>query len=165
MVGKRSGLDDETVEMLGKEMEKGIGFGAELIIAMMAGAIFAIIGAILKIAGLNNIIIFCLIIIFVLFMIWIYKKIEKKQKDNHYKKITRQYKEIKKTYNSSFEEKWAICPKCGYKNSKFIIKCENCGTMMEDRKDLNYYCENCCTDIPKAKYCPRCGSIHITRKK
>ena len=31
-------------------------------------------------------------------------------------------------------------------------------------KVLDYYCDNCCTDIPKSDYCPHCGNINIRAK-
>ena len=35
---------------------------------------------------------------------------------------------------------------------------------VQSKNVLDYYCENCYTDIPEGEYCPHCGNINIRKK-
>jgi len=47
MSKKKNQLDYEKTQMIGREMEKGIEFGGEILICMIVGAIFATIKALI----------------------------------------------------------------------------------------------------------------------
>jgi len=128
MVGKRSGLDDETVEMLGKEIEKGIGFGAELIIAMMAGAVFAIFAAIFKsemVFYMKILLTIGVILIVALLFAIIYRgdnNESSSEKTKNFSPAT----PYSKLNQRETDARWRNCPYCRNKIPKTVSKCYYC---------------------------------------
>ena len=45
------------------------------------------------------------------------------------------------------------------------ISSEHLGFQSNIKRNLtkNYYCQNCCTEIPNKEYCPHCGSIRVRK--